>query len=177
MSGLSLKTHQQGEEKDNPDLQKNSRQVELSEEQAQTVFVILDSSESFSLLRWVLAVCCAESYSHGILHGMESFTGMTQHLNCLLNITHEINDQTCDWFLNTSYSFVELTFCCIVNTHTHTNAWTMSCSECTVDYFYGYINWQNPNIWYISVDMSILIDWLIAAFRFFFLNFPPVATC
>ncbi|XP_017323436.1 transcription factor E3a isoform X1 [Ictalurus punctatus] len=51
MSGLSLKTHQQGEEKDNPDLQKNSRQVELSEEQAQTVFVILDSSESFSLLR------------------------------------------------------------------------------------------------------------------------------
>lgn len=51
MSGLSLKTQQQGEEKDNPDLQKNSRQVDLPGEQAQTVFVILDSSESLNLLR------------------------------------------------------------------------------------------------------------------------------
>ncbi|XP_058245329.1 transcription factor E3a isoform X2 [Hemibagrus wyckioides] len=51
MSGLSLKTQQQGEEKDNPDLQKNNRQVELPGEQPQTVFVILDSSESLNLLR------------------------------------------------------------------------------------------------------------------------------
>lgn len=53
MSGLSLKTQLQGEEKDRPDLQKNSRQAELPEEQAQTVFVILDTSESLNLLRWV----------------------------------------------------------------------------------------------------------------------------
>ncbi|MCJ8734688.1 hypothetical protein PDJAM_G00238280 [Pangasius djambal] len=50
MSGLSVKTQQQGEEKDNPDLLKNSRQLELPGEQAQTVFVILNSSESLSLL-------------------------------------------------------------------------------------------------------------------------------
>ncbi|XP_060788431.1 transcription factor E3a isoform X2 [Neoarius graeffei] len=41
----------QGEEKDNPDLQKSLRQVELPGEEPQTVFVILDSSESLSLLR------------------------------------------------------------------------------------------------------------------------------
>ncbi|KAM9475175.1 transcription factor E3a isoform 1-T1 [Clarias gariepinus] len=51
MSGLSLKPQQQqGEEKDNPDLEKRSRQVELPGEQHQTVFVILDSSESLNLL-------------------------------------------------------------------------------------------------------------------------------
>ncbi|KAB5567180.1 hypothetical protein PHYPO_G00229830 [Pangasianodon hypophthalmus] len=50
MSGLSVKTQQQGEEKDNPDLLKNSRQLELPGEQAQTVFVILNSPESLSLL-------------------------------------------------------------------------------------------------------------------------------
>ncbi|MCI4380582.1 hypothetical protein PGIGA_G00241620 [Pangasianodon gigas] len=50
MSGLSVKTQQQGEEKDNPDLLKNSGQLELPGEQAQTVFVILNSPESLSLL-------------------------------------------------------------------------------------------------------------------------------
>ncbi|XP_027007534.2 transcription factor E3a isoform X2 [Tachysurus fulvidraco] len=51
MSGLSLKTQQKGEEKDNPVVQKTNRQVELPGEQPQTVFVILDSSESYNLLR------------------------------------------------------------------------------------------------------------------------------
>ncbi|XP_060736873.1 transcription factor E3a isoform X9 [Tachysurus vachellii] len=51
MSGLSLKTQQKGDEKDNPVVQKTNRQVELPGEQPQTVFVILDSSESYNLLR------------------------------------------------------------------------------------------------------------------------------
>ncbi|KAI5610495.1 transcription factor E3 [Silurus asotus] len=50
MSRLSLGTPQQGEEKDQQDLQKNRRQVELPGDQAQSVFVILDSSESLNLL-------------------------------------------------------------------------------------------------------------------------------
>ncbi|XP_046726579.1 transcription factor E3a isoform X1 [Silurus meridionalis] len=51
MSRLSLGTPQQGEEKDQQDLLKNRRQVELPGDQAQSVFVILDSSESLNLLR------------------------------------------------------------------------------------------------------------------------------